>query len=1587
MQQEMLNQSYQGSQSGLQEQAHSEQQEENFIYQIFDCKDFSSVEDQVIVPFRDTGIPDYYESFSITLNFILKKNESKRKENLTMFQTGQTHKKNLIIAITPQNTLKVTFRQGQEQEFMYSQTKVKPNISYDLCIVYEVVREQDEIMFYNITLYLNGKSETNLSLNSEITKPSGNIYFGSESALGTFVGEISHAYFVTRNLSEGEIISLHNEKKLNPMDPKNPHAILEEAQQSQFGGGNQDLHNASRRSVPATLQRTHITILQNHISGQSQMVVLDNKSIKSMNKQQFEQAELNAIFSRDPYLEQQFRQLSYHFKWVMCTLQQLSPPIEEIGKASLPFTCLQNLIASGRIQSKLSLPLYIIEFRRFMKVLRYADIRISEESIMQIANITKTYYEFKTDDPEFEDFQKQFRQNYGCIHMNVTKQSEEDEFKFKGVVYDKLLIAIRDTVLLPEEVDNIRREYSDVPGVIDEVNMEEATPVSTKKSPQKRIFTQNSQQDVVDNKAQEEETRKRQELANQLYEEKLKILNCQPLLHYQAGQNVIYNSYNALLNLLEISKKDISEANLYVFKGIFLQRTYLGANIQYPNILELHRKFFQTIASKGNIFSQMDIIFKNMCNQGQEELDFNSFFNYWTKSISGNDSKSDVQQVFEDLQITKNGFITIKDMYYYFQSYEIVFLYQKKDTDTHVMFGLYNNQTEENIVRSEICPNNYSSIRSMAFTSKRHPKTDQKFFILHSLKQTYRNEKNEMVDLKAFDNFVLDQNAQYELQELSYSPVSPQDSYGIEITVNLTVNQEVFGNHQIDYSLLQIKPLYKHEAEASQQIVKQINEKHKQILGPIAHQQAEPQSPTVSPRAQSDIGPDEIEEREQLPVPDPSWNQGKFIINVNRCTHCDTHTTTTWHDEVDFIEKFNHFGESMKQVFPNCDIVGNYDKPGVHYENFDVYIRGVGPEQDRDSQGRIWLYSKTEGIFSFLYYFGLRILKAYDKLVLLASGYGNTVEMEKVQEYYLSRFESMIPQKWAESHSFPLEVPKRKVEIQREIEEENMVKEGTRMICRNWGCGKQYEFTADPISTKYACRYHPGTYQLGSIHALWPESWTCCRGEWASQGCRKGPHKGVVEKKYLFLCLNVGEINPKTKRPDSACGKLYNDDFPSDCLIHPGYFKRSKPNSEEGEWTCCQDGNPSLGGCQPQKSHTKAEWPDVEAKKYFVEKQITNPGLIKYDGKKLPVISQSQVEPYKKAALRACVYRESLPYTPFVNQEKRKKEERKLNENELRVCIHYGCIKKIDGRYKHLVEFSDIENDKFREKRKRNCRYHPGTFDFGHTGVTSVSQASTDTLWKPHWTCCRQEWESEGCEKGYHDGPLLKEFVEELREKAKAVYDEWKQKEDFLKQIKMQEDHINDRFSRDEVERNNELAKLPMRYNQQDHMRAQEIVQAYSTLLDQAKKNNRVLIDFYDKEFWPNIRAQKRFQKQISSLWKSKLEGYKVGEHEVKGLYVDANDLRNYWQLVFKKEESVSFGRLPSLCDKLHLHLFAVSDRLDYHYKFWDIVNKDLQWLTNTDTITREQFIEWWFMETDEYLERKESYKEEQRRKQQQSKF
>jgi hypothetical protein len=47
--------------------------------------------------------------------------------------------------------------------------------------------------------------------------------------------------------------------------------------------------------------------------------------------------------------------------------------------------------------------------------------------------------------------------------------------------------------------------------------------------------------------------------------------------------------------------------------------------------------------------------------------------------------------------------------------------------------------------------------------------------------------------------------------------------------------------------------------------------------------------------------------------------------------------------------------------------------------------------------------------------------------------------------------------------------------------------------------------------------------------------------------------------------------------------------------------------------------------------------------------------------------------------------------------------------------MHYGCDE-------NKKKFRETENNKMKEKNKKNCRMHPGKYDFGHTGYKKVSE-------------------------------------------------------------------------------------------------------------------------------------------------------------------------------------------------------------------------------------------------------------------------
>jgi len=102
----------------------------------------------------------------------------------------------------------------------------------------------------------------------------------------------------------------------------------------------------------------------------------------------------------------------------------------------------------------------------------------------------------------------------------------------------------------------------------------------------------------------------------------------------------------------------------------------------------------------------------------------------------------------------------------------------------------------------------------------------------------------------------------------------------------------------------------------------------------------------------------------------------------------------------------------------------------------------------------------------------------------------------------------------------------------------------------------------------------------------------------------------------------------------------------------------------------------------------------------------------------------------------------------------------------------------------------------FDNKKKKLCRSHPGFWDFGHTGMTveqaycemngiSYDPTNISVLWKAHWSCCRKPWDTPGCTKTYHKGPLLREMEprkhkwpeEELQKGLhKKISELWKKK-------------------------------------------------------------------------------------------------------------------------------------------------------------------------------------------------------------------
>jgi hypothetical protein len=116
---------------------------------------------------------------------------------------------------------------------------------------------------------------------------------------------------------------------------------------------------------------------------------------------------------------------------------------------------------------------------------------------------------------------------------------------------------------------------------------------------------------------------------------------------------------------------------------------------------------------------------------------------------------------------------------------------------------------------------------------------------------------------------------------------------------------------------------------------------------------------------------------------------------------------------------------------------------------------------------------------------------------------------------------------------------------------------------------------------------------------------------------------------------------------------------------------------------------------------------------------------------------------YTLTAKNSGFYKETKPYKIFINKERALQKKMIETETELRYCLNWAC----ESTYK------EVEN-----RKAKTCKHHPGTWDFGYTGVT-ISKAvenygkpidpkdkdKNKMLWRPHWTCCRMEkWDEQG---------------------------------------------------------------------------------------------------------------------------------------------------------------------------------------------------------------------------------------------------
>ena len=108
-------------------------------------------------------------------------------------------------------------------ESIFTQKKIKPNQNNHLVLIFNLLNKTKDV-----SIYINGFIESQLSLSVELENPEGNFYLGSESAVRCFKGTIADMVIFFKPLADPDI----KDMALRGSTKKNSVQILREKQEN-----------------------------------------------------------------------------------------------------------------------------------------------------------------------------------------------------------------------------------------------------------------------------------------------------------------------------------------------------------------------------------------------------------------------------------------------------------------------------------------------------------------------------------------------------------------------------------------------------------------------------------------------------------------------------------------------------------------------------------------------------------------------------------------------------------------------------------------------------------------------------------------------------------------------------------------------------------------------------------------------------------------------------------------------------------------------------------------------------------------------------------------------------------------------------------------------------------------------------------------------------------------------------------------------------------------------------------------------------------------------------------------------------------